>query len=316
MTEVINEIVHLAETESCLYALVVHYEEADGGNGVGLVLRTDGAREGDTETVLTTNDYLRSMWVSPSGAVWLSSEDGNVWTNAKVRWPKSKDPELDFDSFDATMKWQVTTLPNPQDLGHPPNLGAIWGTDDSNVYTAASNGPIYQWNGKAWNQVHTAIGTIRAFSGTSAQDVFAVGENGALLHFDGSTWRALSNPEGGRNDELFTGVNMSPDGSVYICSQDGRLLHGSASGLVALSQDSDLPLRGLAFVGKRLLLAAAEKGAAELQQSTLAVIKSNFHSTFITAGRGRWFFLDASTQTCYIEYDPRQSEAPWWKVTF
>jgi hypothetical protein len=316
MSEVINEIVHVAETDSYLYALVVHYEEADGGNGVGLLFRTDGARKTVSETVLTTNDYLRSMWASPSGAIWLSSEDGNVWTNAKVRWSKSKDPELDFDSLDPAMKWHVTTLPNPHDLDHPPNLGAVWGTDDSNVYTAASNGPIYHWNGRVWKQVHTAAGTIRSFSGTSAQNVFAVGEKGALEHFDGSAWRPLRNPDGGRSDELFTGACHGPDGTVYICSQDGRLLHGSASGLTALSQDSDLPLRGLAFLGSRLLLAAAEKGVAELQKSTLAVIRSTFHSTFIAAGKSRWFFLDASTQTCYIEYDPADSEAPWWKVTF
>jgi hypothetical protein len=316
MTEVINEIVHVAETEDYLYALVVHYEEADGGNGVGLLFRTDGTRNTASETVLTTNDYLRSMWASLSGAIWLSSEAGNVWTNAKVRWSKSKDSKLDFDSLDPAMKWHVTTLPNPQGLDHPPNLGAIWGTDDSNVFAAASNGPIYHWNGQAWKQVHTAAGTIRSFSGTSAQDVFAVGEKGALVHFDGSAWRPLRNPDGGRSDELFTGACHSSDGSVFICSQDGRLLHGSASGLTALSQDSDIPLRGLAFLDNRLLFAAAEKGVAELQKSTLVVIRSTFHSTFITAGKARWFFLDASTETCYIEYDPAQSETPWAKLTF
>ena len=105
-------------------------------------------------------------------------------------------------------------------------------------------------------------------------------------------------------------------GSVYICSQDGRLLHGSASGLTVLAQDRDIPLRGLAFLGDRLLFAAGERGVAELQKSTLAVIRSTFHSTFIAPGKARLFFLDASTETCYIEYDPAHQEAPWWFVTF
>lgn len=316
MSGKINEIVHLAEVEKHLFALVVQYDEGDGGNGVGLVFRTDGSRDTVIEPVLTTNDYLRSMWASPSGSLWLSSESGNVWTTADVLWSQPKGPNLDFKVEDPTLRWAVTTLPDLQDKGYPPNLGAIWGTDDSNVFTAASNGPIYHWNGKTWQQVYTALGTISSFSGTSAQDVFAVGEKGALVHFDGSTWRALRSPDGVPSDELFTGICHGADGSAYICSQGGRLLHGSASGLTVLAQDPDIPLRGLAFLGDRLLFAAGEKGVAELRKSTLVVIRSTFHSTFIAPDKARLFFLDASTETCYIEYDPANLEAPWWLVSF
>ena len=42
------------------------------------------------------------MWNSPTGSVWLSSDDGNVWTTANVKWRKAKDPELAFDSYDPT----------------------------------------------------------------------------------------------------------------------------------------------------------------------------------------------------------------------
>jgi hypothetical protein len=316
MSEKIEEIVAVAEVGSALYLLVVGYEEGDGGNGQGFLYRTAGTRESELEPVLSTNDYLRVMWASPSGSIWLSSEDGNVWTTANVKWTKPKDPELSFDSYDARSKWRVTTLPNPDGEDSPPTLGALWGTDDVNVFAAASDGPIFHWNGKAWRQVHRAPGTIRAFSGTAPDNIFAVGEEGALLHFDGVTWHDLVKPDGTQGDELFTGACHGADGSVYICSQDGRLLHGSKAGLAVLAQDEALSLRGLAFLGHRLLLAAGESGVAELRKSALVVARSTFHSTFIAPGKGRLFFLDASTETCYCDYDPAHKDEPWWFVTF
>ena len=315
MSDRINEIVHVAETDGVLHLLVVEYEEADAGNGVGHVYRTSGTRQSPAQPVLSTNDYLRGMWASPSGSLWLSSEDGNVWTTADVTWnAPPRDPSLAFDAHDPSLRWTVTTLPDLLDERRPPNLGAIWGLDDSNVFAAASNGPIYRWNGKTWQQLHTAAGTIRSFSGTDAKNVFAVGEKSTLLHYDGTRWRVLNNPGGGY--DLFTGARHAFDGSVYICSQGGRLLHGSASGLTVIAQNEDVPLLGLAFLDDRLLFAAGAKGVAEFRGSTIDVIRSTFHAVFVAAGRARLFFLDASTDTCYIEYDPAQDDAPWWRVTF
>ncbi len=311
MAEKISEIVHVAEVGKALYLLIVEYEEGDGGNGVGHVFRTDGSRDAVSETVLSTNDTLRSMWASPGGYLWMSSEDGNVWTNAPVRWSKPRDQDAGFIAHDPSLKWTLTTLPELKDEGYAPTLGAIWGTGDDDVFTAASGGHIYHWDGKAWSQVHTAAGTVRAFSGTGPSDVFAVGEDSALVHFDGRAWRALRNPDDAKGDELFTGVRHGPDGAVYICSQDGRLLHGSASGLTVLAQDEDLPLMGLAFLGERLLFAAGAEGVAELQDGSIDVIRSTFHAVSVTSGKKRLYFLDASTETCYIEYDPANKKAPW-----
>jgi hypothetical protein len=316
MSEKINQVVSVAEVGGALYALIVEYEEGDGGNGVGLVYKTDGTRDSAVEPALSTNDYLRAMWASPSGSLWLSSEGGNIWTTADVKWKKPDDPNLGFDVYDPAFTWSVTQLPDVQGKSHAPNLGAIWGTDDSNVFAAVFDGPIYHWDGNAWRQVHRASGTIRSFSGSSASDVFAVGEKGALEHFDGSVWRTLRNPDGGRVDESFTGACHAVDGSVYICSRSGRLLHGSASGLTVLAQNEDIRLAGLAFLGDRLLLVAGEKGVAELQKSAIVVIRSTFNSTYVASGGSRLFFLDASTDTGYINYDPADTDEPWCFVRF
>ncbi len=145
--------------------------------------------------------------------------------------------------------------------------------------------------------------------------MIAVGEKGALLHFDGASWRTLKNPDAARPDETFTGA-CHANGRVYICSQDGRLLFGGMSGLTVLAQTEDIQLSGLAFLGDRLLFAVGQDGVAELQESTLKIIRSTFHSTYIAAGKGRLFFLDASSETAYIEYDPKQLDLPWSYVTF
>ena len=317
MSELISEIVDIAETERALYLLLVEYEQGDGGNGVGHVHRTDGHRNTVLEGVLSTNDTLRAMWVSPSGAIWLTSEGGNVWTSAGVQWPRPKDPDLDFKSYDAALRWNVTTLPNLEKEGYSPNLGVIWGTDDANVFAAAFGGHIYYWNGKTWRQIYTAAGTIRAFSGTSAQNILAVGENSTLLHFNGTTWRDLHNPDDSTDYHLFTGACYASDGSVYICSQGGTVLHGSASGLTVLVQNDDIQLMGLVFLGDRLLFAAGSKGVAEFTNSTIVVIRSTFDAVFVKAGKRRSFFLEgASTETGYIEYDPENKKAPWWGITF
>jgi hypothetical protein len=314
MSELIDEVVQVAEVGKSLYLLVVEYEETQGANGVGHLFRRDGTREAASENVLATNDTLRSMWASPSGALWLASEDGNVGTTAKVKWPKPTDAEVDFQSFDPALRWTVTTLPNLKVEDYSPTLGPIWGTDDANVFAAANGGHIYHWDGNAWTQMYTAAGSVSAFTGTSRQDVYAVGADSTLLHYDGNAWRPLRNPGDTTGDELFTAACNGADGSVFICSKDGRLLHGSASGLNVLAQSDDLQLLGMALLKDRLLFAVGADGVAELQGSAFTVIKKTFHAVATTPGTNRVFFLRAEAEPCYVEYDPANTEAPWWRI--
>lgn len=315
MTDIISEIVQIAEVRKSLYLLVVEYEDGDGGNGVGHVQRTDGSRQPVMEGVLSTNDTQRAMWASPAGNLWLSSEGGNVWTTAKVRWPGPTDPELDHQSFDPSLKWSVTTLPAAEGEDHPPTLGAIWGTDDANVYVAGSSGSIHRWDGKAWQQVHAGAGSIMSFGGTSSDDVWAVGEAATILRFDGRSWTLLASSDP-RDDELFMDVVHAADGSVYICSKDGRLLHGGASGLVPIHDDEDMQLMSLAFLGKDLYLAAGAKGVAQLKGSSVVVVRETFHAISVTPGTKRLFFLDASSDTTYVEFKPTDKQLPWGRITF
>jgi hypothetical protein len=317
MSDRISEIVAIVPMGGVHWMLFVEYEEGDAGNGVGHIQRTDGARQTTLEPVLSTNDTLRSLWGSPSGALWSASEDGNVWTSARVKWPKPRgQDDLGSIVHDPAFKWTVTTLPDLREEGYAPTLGALWGTGDADVFVAASHGHIYQWNGKAWSQTHTAGGDIRAFAGTGPKDVYAVGQGATLLHYDGSAWTPLQVPAGGTPDVVFTGCCIGPDGALLACSMDGRLLHGNAGGLSVLAHDDNLQFRSVAMLDNRVVLAAGGDGVFEFSKQAFAPLRQTFHALLVTPGRGKLFFVDASPLPTYVEYDPADAALPWARVSF
>lgn len=316
MSDRVSEIVAIVPMSTAHYMLFVEYEEGDAGNGVGHVQRTDGARQTVLEGVLSTNDTLRALWGSPSGALWASSEDGNVWTTAGVSWPPPQRADLDSMVFDPSFKWTATTLPNLREAGYAPTLGTLWGTGDSDVFVAASGGHIYHWNGTDWRQAYTAPGDIRAFAGTGPADVYAVGHNATLLHYDGKAWTALQAPAGGEPDEVFTGCCMGPDGTLLACSMEGRLIHGNTGGLHVLGHDDDLQLRGIALLDNRIVVAAGAAGVVEFRNQAFASLRSTFHALSVTQGKGKLYFLDAAAQSAYIEYDPAHPSMQWARVKF
>lgn len=313
----VREILHVAEVGQALYLLLIDYEEGDSGNAVGYVYRTSGARKNAPEPVLATNDTLRSMWASPSGALWAASADGNVSTTAKVSWPPPRVKGLDYQSLDPSMPWTVTTLPSLHGRGIDPNVTALWGTGDSDVYAGTYTGHIYHWDGAFWAEVlEDPAGAINAIGGSGPDDVFAVGFDSTILHFDGTTWRRMRNPGDLSGNEVFGGLQSTKNGETLICSHSGRVLHGSAAGFAVLGQ-YDAPLFGMGTIGDRLLFAAGPKGVAELKGNSLSIIKASFQPVAIIEGKARLFFIEAAQDpTAYIEYDPSQADAPWWRVTY
>lgn len=315
-TPTLCEIVSLAPTADALYLLFVEYEEGEGGNAPGTIYRTDGARETVLEAVLSTNDIVRCLWASPSGALWASSEDGNVYTTAKVKWPKPTDDDVAFNSAVDGLTWTVTTLPDLREEGYAPTLDVLWGTGDDNVFVAAHGGHIYRWDGTSWKQVHTAPGNVRDFDGPAADDVHAVGEEGTLLHFDGAAWRALKAPDGAEPDEDFTGCCTGPDGSLVVCSNSGRVLHGGRSGFAVLAHDDDLQFMSVTMLGNRVILAAKDAGVIELGANGFSVARDTFHAVSVTPMKGKALFLDASSEPTYVEYDPANKKLPWARIDF
>jgi hypothetical protein len=319
--EIQRDVLRVVETEG-LYLLRIDYEETDPGSAIGHVFWSDGlGRKGEVLTqVLATNDTLRTMWAAPSTTLWVASADGSVGTTAQVNWPRPTSG-ADYLTLGPSPKWSVTDLPREKNTGLPPNVTALWGTGDSDVYAGTFNGHIYRWNGVLWAQVFDGpgggAGTIGAFGG-DVNDVYAVGKDGTLLHFDGQVWRRLQVPGPPNGHESLTGVLRSPAGEVFISSagNEGRLLYGSAAGGFSEFGRYAVPLLGMASLNDRILFAIGD-GAAELIDRDVTVVKSTFKSAYVSAGKGRAFFIEATQKAPgYIQFDPRQPEVPWARVTY
>jgi hypothetical protein len=321
--ELIRCIQAVVETESAICHIELSYEEGDMGHSVGGVygIPRDPVVGTVPRTILTTNDGLSVLWASQSNALWVASMSGHVATTAAVQWPLAKG--LIYRSHDPMVPWTVTALPPVRATGIAPNVTALWGIDDQNVFAGTYGGHIYSWNGTQWIQVYQGpeegLGTIRAFGGDRADNVFAVGQNGVLLHFNGASWRQLVVPGNANGRENFTGIHTYPNGEVIISANgsQGRLLHGTANGLMEIVR-TPIQLIGLVVLGERVLLATGD-GVAELFGNNVQMIKSNFSTTSVWPGRGRVFFLEpAPPASSYVEHDPRNTSAPstWQKRTF
>lgn len=316
-----HEILQVAEIEG-LYLLRIDYDEGDIASAIGHVFWSNGLGEkGEVLTqVLATNDTLRTMWAAPSGALWVASSNGSVGTTAKVRWP-APTSGADYLTLGSSPKWSVTDLPRIRATRLPPNVTALWGTGDSDVYAGTYGGHIYRWDGANWAQVFDGPGkgkgTIRAFGG-APNDVYALGRQETILHFDGRAWRRLLVPDPPNGHEGFTGMLRMPDGDVLIAGagDKGRLLHGSALGGLQEFGRYSIQLIDMAPLGDRILFATGD-GVAELTGPDVKMIRSTFKTATMSAGKERVFFIEpAQKQPTFVQYDPRRADVPWARVTY
>lgn len=317
-----SEILQVADLGTALYFLRIDYEEGDAASAVGHVFKTKGAREeGEVPVqVLATGDSLRTLWASPQGSLWVASAAGCVGTTAKVRWSPPTNG-ADYQAMGGSPAWVVTSLPPVKATGLPPNVTALWGTGDSDVYAGTYGGHIYRWDGKTWTQdvegPGQGQGTIRAFGG-AAGDVYALGAQSTLLHFDGRAWSPVPVPGAPNGHEVFTGLHRSPEGDVLIAGSgdQGRLLHGTAA--TGLTEVGRYPIQliDIGALGKRVLFATGD-GVAELIGRDVQMVKDTFETTSMAIGRNRLFFFEPSPPwPGFIEYDPAQGDDAWWGMEY
>lgn len=315
-----QEILQVVETEG-LFFLRIDYYEDDIASAIGHVFWSDGlGRRGEVPTqVLATNDTLRTMWAAPSGTLWVASAGGSVGTTSRVNWPAPRSG-ADYLTLGDSPRWSVTDLPRVRATGLPPNVTALWGTGDSDVYAGTYGGHIYHWDGETWAQDFEGPGqgtaTIRAFGG-GRNDVYVVGEDATLLHSDGNTWRPLQVPGPPNGRESLTGALRMPNGEILISAsgERGRLLYGSALGGFSEFGRYAIRLIDMVPLGQRVLFATGD-GAAELLGQDVTMMKS-FHSATAFAGKERLFFIESAQEVPrYVQYDPRRVDAPWGRVAF
>ncbi|MBN9165431.1 MAG: hypothetical protein J0I07_31015 [Myxococcales bacterium] len=296
----VPEILQAVEVGGAVYFLRVDPEEGDDAGAPGHVFKLKNTRkDGEVPVqVLASNDTLRTLWASPSGALWVASADGSVGTTAKVAWQAPADG-TEYRAIGRAPKWSVTALPPSDSDRLPPNVTALWGTGDDDVYAGTDIGDIYRWDGRSWTQAQRGADlgepTIRAFGG-AAGDVFALGTDSTLLHFDGQSWRKLTPPGKRNGSETFTGLVRRPDGEVLIAGagDKGRLLVGTAAALTELGR-YPIELIDMAPLGDRILFATGN-GVAELVGRKVKMIRETFETATMSAGTGRVFFFEPAPE--------------------
>lgn len=310
----VEQIVAVQAGGDGLYLVYTTYAESDAMNAVGQVIQCGLERTGGFQSILNTNDTLIPIWRSAEGRLWIGSARGNVWTTSEVEWPPSRMKGLTFNSTE--QNWRVTTLPKMEGLGYTPNVTAIWGADDKNVVAGTFKGGIYMWNGIEWRQLYSATrSAINHIHGSGHDDIYAVGENGVVLHFDGHTWRQIPYPDNAGGSDGLTGVRAVNKDEVFICGRAGRVLHGNRNGLEVLNSFAT-PFYGIAHFQGRLILAAGDNGAWELEGSEARTLKGNFSAVGVFEAGSMLIFTEAHQEPARIvEYNP-SSSSPWWRRTF
>ncbi len=319
MAQEIHECISLTRVDPWMYLLFVSYEEGAGDEAPGQMYRID-LKESNAklQAVFNCNDLVRQAWSSPQGSLWLSSQNGNMYTSAKVQWPEPEQKSLSVDGFEK-ISWTATTLPKPASKNHKPQLGAIWGSSDNDVFVEGYGGHIYHWDGKVWKEVFTARSQIRAFTGSSPSNVFAVGEKGLILHFDGSKWSELALPAGVPATTNFTDGCMTANHELLACSINGYVLKGSAKGLELAGHDDSLQFSGIRTLQGRRILAAKSAGVFELSDDgTLTGIKTNLTAYNVVAGGENLYLLGVTKnpKPGFITYNPASADLPWSYMGF
>ncbi|HEX4422747.1 MAG TPA: hypothetical protein VH165_32755 [Kofleriaceae bacterium] len=309
-----SDILWVQESGTGLYLMFIDYRPDDPNSAAGHIHWIPDSDDEEPAQILATNDPLTTLWASPSGSVWAASAHGNVYTTAKVTWPAPRVKGLDFDSLDPDVPFQVTTLPATRGTRRPPNVTALWGTSDRDVFAGTYGGTIYHWDGRKWTEAD--LGAKRAINAIHgpAGNVFAVGYDDVIAHFDGTEWRRLRDPDGGA--EVLTGVCWTGKQAV-ICSGSGRLLAATPAQVTTLAS-SNLPLQCVATLGPRILLGAGPKGVAELRNGVVKVIKDDVLAVNAMTGRDRVYFVEAAQEvSAFVIYDPEdEDEGPWIVMSF
>ncbi|MGN8084009.1 WD40/YVTN/BNR-like repeat-containing protein [Variovorax atrisoli] len=317
-----REINQVAETTEGIAFMGLAYPAGDVGAAVGSLYRlAPGSKAGDQAVhILSTNDALRVLWVSPADSLWVGSADGRVGTTASTGWAAAEG-DLAYEALNGGPAWTVSTLPRDRVKGLLPNITAMWGSADDDVHVGVHGGHLYHWNGKQWTQTRdgdgTADQTIRTIRGHAADDVYAVGAVGTLLHYDGQRWRNLPIPGTPTEGESLGGIALLPDRTVMVCASGvhGRLLRGNAAGFTEFGR-YPMQLNSVAALGDRLLFAAWD-GVAELFGREVRIVKDNFKTAGAFEGRGRVFFTEpAAPRMQYIVHDPANQATPWTRSKF
>jgi hypothetical protein len=297
--------------------LLTLYEQSNALNPDGQIYVTARQRDAETEMILSANDSLSCLFVSPSEHLWAAASSGNVYTTSAVSFPPPADAELDLDMPSPRFQWQVTTLPDVASTGVAPGIQSIWGAGDSDVFAASAEGAIFHWNGTAWAETPSGVTTeLLMLHGTGSDDVYCVGEAAVILHYDGNVWTRVAVPDELGESDMVTAVWAVSPGEAYACSVHGKVLKGNRNGFQIVAEDEEQSWYGVVVFQDQPVLASTETGAWALTPTGLVLMRDRFNPTGVFDGGDRLYFIETEQDTpCVIEYAPSEAR-PWGRRSF
>lgn len=315
--DLIHNTIAVAPAADGVYVLTTVYPESDALNASGQLLHNGNGEETETRCILNTTSPLAVMWCSPAGNLWIGSADGTVWTTAAVNWPAPNG--IDFDVLDPALPWSVTRLPALAKQDFAPNVTAIWGASDQNVFCATFSGSIYQWNGTEWCEASSGFeSSLTCLNGTGPADVYCTGYSGALSHFNGTVWTPVGVTGISPASTIVMGVRaLTPERALAVTNR-GTLLEGNSNGFKPLAS-AKAKFTGIAALADQIILSSSPGGAWQLKDAELVSVKSNFAATAISEFADRLYFIETEQPSgpSAIVYNPQRLEgSPWQRIIY
>jgi|GEM_PF-1456441 len=174
------------------------------GNG-GTFLHFNGVSWTTLDAKTALN--LRAVYVSPSGSVTVTGDEGALVEGSLAggfnyvvaldnggelngAWGTGESVFLVGNgaaAFHKNPTWDEEQTPITQ------NLRDVWGTAPNNVWAVGLIGKIMRWDGVTWEEFPSpTFEALETIWGTGPNDIFAAGSGGTLIHFDGVEWSLIA----------------------------------------------------------------------------------------------------------------------------
>lgn len=225
------------------------------------------------------DEWLTSMWVSPSGVYFLASalgtcihDDGGAYVEHKVSDKR---------------------------------LFRIWGLHDRAVYAVGAHGTCARFDGFAWSTMNAGLtGHLYGIAGTREDNLICVGYGGFVARYDGSRWTPLELP----TRAWFRAAYCVGADEFLLCGLDGecfRLRDGELHRIQSEAHDfhTITSYRGEIYFG------SPTAGVFVLRGEELVLVKDKAKAYAMSAS-------DTSLWTCGLDRTTRFDGEVWRRVDF
>lgn len=181
-------------------------------------------------------EWVQLMWQTPSGAIYVPSVEGHMYSKLDGHWEK-------------------TSIPGE------PTLNGVWGYGNDVVYCCGLHGVVLEKRKNSW--IHQDIELdepLQVIGGVGADDLYALGYRGKMFHFNGRDWTRLESPT---NYQLVAILCRSHD-EVYIVGRKGTAFRGALNAWEVL-EGGESNFYSLAHYNEKIFIGAGLNGVLNVE---------------------------------------------------